>query len=300
MDLWNGIVMFASKAIGRIRHSSEWRKSDVPLQFVAGYFSDVGPVREINEDSVLLKEIPGVGTSSGSGLLAIVADGMGGHAHGEIASRLACEMFAETVGGAVSADPKALLLQGIERANHLIFTEAGADAAKDGMGTTLTALLALGGWAAIAHVGDSRAYLVRDGVLQRLTDDHTLVGQMQRDGLLTAAEAREHPDRSIITRALGLSDRVDADVTEMPGGMFAGDRLCLCSDGLYDVIEEDEILSTIEALPPNEACRRLVERAVEAGTTDNVSVIVIGVAEIRNGPVPKTAPHPVIEEEAGT
>lgn len=228
--------------------------------------TDVGRVRDHNEDAYL----------TGDPLFA-VADGMGGHQAGEVAARVAIDTLADAApqapGGAERELPDA-----IRRANQTILEQASGDPSLEGMGTTLTVLLAGSDRIHLAHVGDSRAYLFRDGELRMLTEDHTLVQRMVREGRLTPAEAEIHPQRSILTRALGVEG--DLEVDQASHEVHPGDRLLLCSDGLSSMVPDREIRRVLdEVADPKMACDALVEAANQAGGFDNVTVVVVDLLE---------------------
>jgi protein phosphatase len=202
---------------------------------------------------------------------------MGGAQAGEVASRLAAAVLQEVNGEQLSRGAIAELIQ---EANRRVFQRSNEDAAASGMGTTLTvALVESSDTVAIGHVGDSRAYRVRDGRLEQLTEDHSLVGEMMRSGKLSAEEAEAHPQRSVITRALGTEPDVDVDtftVETRPGDVFL-----LCSDGLTTMVPDREILSLLAASGGDleRAARRLVEAANRSGGEDNITVVVFEIAE---------------------
>jgi protein phosphatase len=213
--------------------------------------------------------------------LYAVADGMGGHAAGEVASRLAVEALADLATDAApltadDPDRAAELLRNALRDGHQRICHSVAEHEEwRGMGTTVVALLLLESRAIIAHVGDSRAYLWRDGRLQRLTSDHSWVNEQVQLGLLTDEEAHRHPWRNIITRALGNQPDVEVELTQHP--IHGGDLYLLCSDGLNSMLADDEIAAALgsQANDPASACRELVERANARGGEDNITVIVL-------------------------
>ena len=234
------------------------------VRLIIGASTDVGRVRELNEDGFIIDE----------GLtLVAVADGMGGHRGGEIASATALEAFYASFaqdGG---------LHDAIVTANEAVYDRAAADDELRGMGTTLTAgVLGEDGTMIVGHVGDSRAYLLRGGELSRVTTDHSLVEELMAAGELTAEEAERDPRRSMITRAIGLDSGVDVDL--YPVALQAGDRLVLCSDGLTTMVSEADIQTVLGQQPEAEgAARALVDAANAAGGQDNTTVIVIDVVE---------------------
>ena len=225
--------------------------------------TDVGKLRPINEDSYYLPR-------EGERFCA-VADGMGGHNAGEVASALAVETFAECMrsSGRISA---LSIREAVERANEKVFKEASCDESKSGMGTTFTALGEEDGSILIAHVGDSRAYLIRNGAIMRVTVDHTLVEELVLRGVITPREARVHPNRNYITRALGTGERVEVDLVQL--NVRAGDVFLLCSDGLSNHVEERDMLQVTQSdIGWEEKLRRLVDIALSDGGPDNITAM---------------------------
>lgn len=236
-------------------------------QFVWGAATDTGRVRQANEDAFLVVD----------GLFA-VADGMGGHQAGEVASHLALEsLLAEF--NAAGTD---VLVRAVEEANRALVSRSTADPSLAGMGTTLVAmgLVDAAGRDAVGvvNVGDSRLYLLSEGELTQITEDHSLVATMQRQGRLTAAEAAVHPQRNILTRALGIDGSVLVDSWEILP--VNGDRYLLCSDGLFNEVDESRIAATLRRLAdPNEACRELIRLANEGGGRDNITCVIVDIAD---------------------
>ena len=225
--------------------------------------TDTGRIRAINEDSFYLPE--------GKERFCAVADGMGGHNAGEVASALAVRVFAGHMRSEEHITAMAMQTA-VKQANAEVFREAGLDEAMSGMGTTFTALAFEDGTAHIAHVGDSRAYLIRRGTIMRVTTDHTLVEEMVLKGLLTVREARVHPKRNIITRALGTGEHVEVDLIQLE--CRPGDVFFLCSDGLSNHVEECRILKIAgghESWP--DKLRELVGLALEDGGPDNITAM---------------------------
>jgi protein phosphatase len=236
--------------------------------------TDVGG-RPSNEDAVLAEPLPWAAGEAPAFLLA-VADGMGGHADGEVASALAIEALrgAFAGDGGAGADPALTLKQAFRRANEAIWAHGdGGDGGRPG--TTLTAAVLKGKYATIASVGDSRAYLLRGRGLTQVTKDHTIVAEQVAKGALSAAEARAHPNRNVLTQALGAKPKLD---TRLPPvyelSLLPGDRLLLCSDGFFEVLEDRDYADALAAGPAAEAAAALVALATERGTTDNVSAVV--------------------------
>lgn len=228
-----------------------------------GAATDTGRVRSVNEDSALVED----------GLFA-VADGMGGHVAGEVASRVAIDALRTNAGQG--------LAEAVRLANRAVFERAVDDPSLRGMGTTMCAatLVEQDGrpQLLIANVGDSRVYVFRDGELVQLTDDHSLVGEMERDGRLTAEEAKVHPQRNIVTRVLG--NEPDVEVDQFWLDPFRGDRLLLCSDGLFDMVDDDVMVHVLRSEPDaNEAAAELVTLANEAGGRDNITVVLVDVVD---------------------
>ncbi len=251
---------------------------DIPVEseLLIGIASDVGCVREGNEDSVRVVRPAGADALARRGLLAVVCDGMGGHAAGELASRLAADAVASHYATATNdGDPGAALVRAVQRANRTIYDAARSDAGLAGMGTTCTAVLLRGGRAWCAHVGDSRCYLIRDGQLYLMTEDHSAVMELVRQRSISRDDVRHHPDRNVVSRAIGSHRRVEISTWPQPFVVRPGDRLLLSSDGLHDLVSEEQILELAVAYTPQQACRRLVELARDHGAPDNVSVILL-------------------------
>jgi protein phosphatase len=228
--------------------------------------SDTGLQRRENEDSAYA-----------AAPLFVVADGMGGAQAGEVASRLAIEAFQEGLDS--SGSPEERLAERVRAANRQIYDRSRAETGREGMGTTLTAAYLDDAQLAIAHVGDSRAYLFRDGQLSRLTQDHSLVDELVRRGKLTEKQAAEHPQRSIITRALGPEPEVEVDTFTYP--VRAGDVLLLCSDGLTSMISEDAVSGVLtRSRTLDEAARGLIDEANQAGGRDNITVVLFRLEEV--------------------
>lgn len=239
--------------------------------------TDPGKVRKNNEDSLLVGE-------GRDETLFVVADGIGGFEAGEVASSIAVDVLKD-VG------PSDSLEDAIREANRRILAAARGDAKFHGMGTTVVAMR-FGGTgeepiAQISHVGDSRAYLLRGEELKPVTEDHSLVAELVRSGDLTRDQASEHPQKNLITRALGAEEEVDVDTVVLP--VEPGDRLLLCSDGLSDMVSETRMLMILTSNPenPERAVRALVSAALEAGGADNVTVVVVDVRE-EDPPVKET------------
>jgi PPM family protein phosphatase len=227
--------------------------------------TDAGRKRRRNEDA-FVRDPP----------LVAVADGMGGAQAGEVASRLAAAAFRE-FHEADELDPEERLVAIIQEANRRIFERARSDAEASGMGTTITAALVSGSGVAVGHVGDSRAYRLREGRLEQLTEDHSLVADLVRSGRLTPEEADTHPQRSVITRALGTDREVDVDTFTVEAA--PGDVFLLCSDGLTTMVDDEEVSQTVASADTlDQAAKGLVKAANRAGGEDNITVVLFEVA----------------------
>jgi serine/threonine protein phosphatase PrpC len=225
--------------------------------------------------------------------LFAVADGMGGARGGEIASRVAATALGEKVDG--SGEERVVAL--IREANRKVFERASEDSDASGMGTTMTVALVEDGAVSIGHVGDSRAYLIRDGKLEQLTEDHSLVAELVRSGRLSPEEAETHPQRSVITRALGTDPDVDVDSFSVEGK--PGDLFFICSDGLTSMVDDQTILEAVERHRPNldAVAKELVDAANRSGGEDNITVVCFEIADERVEPPAETKPMPVIEHD---
>jgi len=240
--------------------------------------SDIGCQRENNEDNYSYWEPAGDEEFRRKGRLAVVADGMGGYEGGQEASRLAIEAIEDVYAHAGEGDPQAWLLAGFQTANERIMAEAELRPELQGMGTTCTALALLGRELYYAHLGDSRLYLVRDQSITRLTRDHSYVGRLLEHGLIRAEEAEAHPQRHILTAALGAGMTITPDFPELPIDLEDADTLVLCTDGLWGLLKESELLQTVSGREPEEACRQLVALAKQRGGPDNITVELLRIA----------------------
>ncbi|MEV5557264.1 Stp1/IreP family PP2C-type Ser/Thr phosphatase [Nonomuraea wenchangensis] len=233
--------------------------------------SDVGLLREGNEDSAYA-----------SGRLLAVADGMGGHAHGEVASSVAIAAMASLEEAPKGGDLLNAIEAAVRDANRRLHEMVGRDPSLKGMGTTLTAMLWSGTQVALVHVGDSRAYLLRRGELYQITHDHTLVQQLVDDGRITPEEAATHPQRSILLRALDGSGEVDPDLTLREAQV--GDRYLLCSDGLSGVVSAETLHATLTNIDdPEEVVRQLIDLANRGGGPDNITCVLADVLDLDDG-----------------
>jgi protein phosphatase len=241
--------------------------------------SDRGRVRVNNEDAYghFVPATPA--EIEDKGVAFVVADGMGGHRGGEIASRIAVRTIVAFYSANGEEDRLHALTRAFHEANQTIIQEAVADSTLFGMGTTCTALALHRGRAYFAHVGDSRAYLVRRGQILQVTNDHSIVGEMVRSGIISDEDARHHPRRNVITRSLGAQEEISAD-TPSTFELEPGDTFLLCSDGLTTYLADADIAAVLANSPPEEACKKLVKMANELGGRDNITVQVVVVRSL--------------------
>ena len=232
--------------------------------------TDVGQKRTVNQDFVFTSETP-VGNLPN---LFVVADGMGGHKAGDFASSYAVEVLLSTIREDENSNPVKIIRAAIENANTQLLREASDNETMSGMGTTMVLVTIVGHYAYVANVGDSRLYLVDENKISQITKDHSLVEEMVRMGEISRDDARNHPDKNIITRALGAGRDVDVDFFDIR--LTPGDILLLCSDGLSNMVPDEDIrqvILTSETL--EEAGRRLVSMANDNGGRDNIAVVLV-------------------------
>jgi serine/threonine protein phosphatase PrpC len=246
-----------------------------------GHGTDTGKKRRRNEDDYVV-EPP----------LFAIADGMGGAQAGELASSLAAGAVRS---GESAGSGESRVVDLIQEANRRVYQRSSQDAAVSGMGTTMTVALVEDDTVVLGHVGDSRAYLIRDGKLEQLTEDHSLVAELVRSGKLSPEEAETHPQRSVITRALGTDPDVDVDTFSIP--TRTGDLFMLCSDGLTSMVEDETILETVEKHRDNlqTAAKALIRAANKGGGEDNITVVFFEIGEGSGEPLEETAQYPVLD-----
>ncbi|MDT8716472.1 Stp1/IreP family PP2C-type Ser/Thr phosphatase [Clostridium sp. 19966] len=234
-----------------------------------GALSDIGNKRETNEDYISYYECENIG-------IYVVADGMGGHNAGEIASKTAGDKIIDFIKSKQKIDDmEVVLIEAIKEANKEVYERAQEDEGLNGMGTTITACITDGNVYIIANVGDSSCFVIKDGIIKKVTKDHSLVQQLVDEGSITEEEAKTHPNKNIITRALGTCKEVEVDTFKIDWENF--ERFVLCTDGLTNEVNYEEINKiVIESDTSLQACRSLVELAKERGGTDNITVMVIG------------------------
>jgi protein phosphatase len=232
------------------------------------YITDTGLVRALNEDSLCV--------SPEDGFFA-VADGMGGHRAGEVASKAALQLLKSGLNRRLKSGESAeqALVESIKETNRSLFELSAENPEWQGMGTTVTACLKRDGEIMIGQVGDSRAYLLRDKGISQLTEDHSLVQELVKSGSITEEEAFLHPQRNVLTRAIGIGLVLDVDLFRL--NIQEGDLLLLCTDGLTRYIRQEELLSTVDAAPDLDAAvKDLLEKATRSGGADNISIVLVG------------------------
>lgn len=221
----------------------------------------IGNVRASNQDSVL---------NESTSRLYGVADGMGGHNGGDIASQMAVLMLPRILESMEANEEN--LLSGFEQVNRLIYEEQLKDQVLSGMGTTLTVLWETEEEIILGHIGDSRAYRMRNGRIEQLSMDHSVVGEMVREGVLTEEQAMQHPYRNVITQAVGTSETLNPDIKIID--KQKGDKYILCSDGLYEYVNKEEMRDLLLRNAPEDAAEKMIEKALNAGGKDNVTVLI--------------------------
>lgn len=257
-------------------------------KFSWALLSDAGPTRVGNEDYAGVYAPSSPDDAWDRGPLFLVADGMGGHAAGEVASRTAVDRAVESWSRTDPPTPPAAALRSAIRAANLAVYDAGLDAGRHGMGTTLTALTFAGREALLGHVGDTRAYRVHAGRAEQLTQDHSRVGEMLRMRLLTPEQAAAHPARSVLTRTLGAEPGVVVDIGRVP--LARGDVFCVCSDGVWEMLtrqEFAELLTPSPQAPLAELAEDILAQAAGRGAPDNLTVILVRVHS--DAPIPCAA-----------
>jgi serine/threonine protein phosphatase PrpC len=261
------------------------------LRLDVAQLTDVGRKREHNEDNMAYVIPKDTMAMIQKGALFIVADGMGGHAAGEVASEIAVDTVSNTYYQDDHDDVPAALLYAIRRANTAIHQRAAENMLRNGMGTTCVAAVLRGNVAYIANVGDSRAYLIRKSRIKQVSQDHSWVAEQVRAGLLTEEQARTHAQRNVITRSLGTQPDVEIDIFREV--LEEGDTLVLCSDGLSGLVSDEDLMHTVEQFVPQESVYHLVEHANESGGPDNITAIVARVQELGVEPPGVRQPVPI-------
>ena len=242
-----------------------------------GMLTDVGQVRTVDEDSILAADLSfGVNSKSSNFHLLVVADGMGGHAKGEEASKIALSAISRSVISELVNDTPftKLLEQGIQNANQDILDYTTRNPESSGMGTTSVCAIVEGNAVHLANVGDSRAYVISDDEIRRVTKDHSFVQSLVDQGKITEAESREHPQKNVITKAVGIGTSIEADTMRLT--LDSDESLLLCCDGVIAHLPDDDIHKIIRDSPdPQTACQEIVDMANERGGSDNISLIIL-------------------------
>jgi PPM family protein phosphatase len=238
---------------------------------VAG-LTDVGCQRENNEDSYSYWESPADSTFALLGRLAIVADGMGGCEGGQFASHIAVETVEQIYSSSADSDPQQRLLEGFRQAHARIQQRARENPGLRGMGTTMTAFALVGDRLYYAHIGDSRLYLFRAGKLRAVTRDHSLVSRLVETGIIRAEDADNHPQKHVLTAAVGIADDIQPDFSAEPMTVEKSDVLLLCTDGLWGQVSDSDLQQALASQSPADACRSLVQLAKDHGGPDNITL----------------------------
>jgi PPM family protein phosphatase len=246
-------------------------KKHLSLSLDGAMLSDVGGIRSHNEDSVVFVDTTGQGNSARHDCLAMVADGMGGHAAGEVASGLALDVIRQRFFDLEGPVPK-ILASAFSAANMAILRFGSDNPQCAGMGTTCTAVVVRDNQAWIGHVGDSRAYLLRGSTITQLSHDQTLVAKLVEDGALTPQEAKTSNYSNVILQALGTTEELQPEISKQGTPVLCGDVIVLCTDGLHGLVADSTIADIATRLSPMEACEALVQSALEAGGHDNISI----------------------------
>lgn len=249
-------------------------QAPIAIDYRAVALTDVGSVRDNNEDNLVFIRPFDLKTRASHGCLALVADGMGGYSYGELASKMATDIISRNYFDA-KYNIETALRKAFEKANKAIYQHAAKNARYKGMGTTCTGVVLLGDQLYLGHVGDSRAYLVKKDRVVQLSNDHTLVQHLLDTGQITQEESLSHPQRNVVTRAMGTSMKLQADFLKHKLRFEVGDRLLICSDGLYEYVPEEELQQILTQNKMNEASQRLIDLAKQRGGHDNISVLIV-------------------------
>ena len=237
------------------------------------FHTDTGCRRQTNEDSVYCVD-PQFVDCKQKGMLALIADGMGGHNAGDVASQTAIETISRFFY-AKSGDRHKVLEKAFFKANRMVYRQASRDSSLKGMGTTCSGIAVAGGLAYCAHVGDSRVYLIRKKAIYQMTEDHSLVMEMVKQGFIDRGQANHHEDKNIVSRAIGTHRSVKIDTWNSPFPVMAGDRFLLCTDGLTDLVSDSEMNAVIQDVSNKEACENLAALAMERNGQDNITVVLV-------------------------
>lgn len=249
-------------------------QAPIAIDYRAVALTDVGSVRDNNEDNLVFMRPFDYKTRTSHGCLALVADGMGGYRYGELASKMATDIISRHYFDA-KHNIETALRKSFEKANRAIYQQAAKDTRFKGMGTTCTGVVLLGDEIYLGHVGDSRAYLLKGDRVIQLSNDHTLVQHLLDTGQISQEESLSHPQRNVVTRAMGTSSKLQADVLKHKLRFEIGDRLLICSDGLYEYVQEEELKRILSGTKLNLAAQSLIDLAKQRGGHDNISVLIV-------------------------
>ncbi len=296
--MWN---LFKRRTSLENQNGSPEELQQIHWRFSMALSTDIGCQRETNEDAGLLVPPSSDSSSYQKDLLAVVADGMGGYQSGEVASQLAIQVVSRAYYDGIGA-PAQRLSNALLAANRAIYERSSESEQLRGMGTTCTALALCKNNAYLAHVGDSRLYLIRNNAIYQMSEDHSFVMDLVRKGIITAEEAREHPDRNVLQRALGRQPTVE--ISGWPEGtpLQAGDCYLLCSDGLYGIVGDETIRAIVLAHDPADACAALIDLARRAGAPDNITIGIVKIEKAEEEPalLPATRELKIAERETGS
>ncbi len=245
----------------------------------------IGMQRKDNQDSYGFFEPGDEEKFLKKGRLFIVADGLGGHRGGKVASSMAVDIVGREYYACEYDDIYKSLISAIEKANREIYEKGKSDEALERMGTTCTTVVIRQPYLYLAHVGDSRAYIIRDNIIKQISTDHTLVEEMVNSGIINKKDAKNHPDSHILTRSLGIHSEVEIDILDPPIKLEDGDVILICSDGLTVYLSDEEIKKIVKKHSPEEACEKLIDIANSRGGRDNITVEIIKINDALNGAI---------------
>jgi len=243
------------------------------LSFHALGRSDPGCVRQVNEDAFLIEHLRTDADADGHSILAIVADGVGGHAQGEIASRESIRIIRDEVANGLFTNGPQVLKSAVEQAHRHLLKLAADQEGFAGMGTTCTVVWVGNSQAYVAQVGDSRAYLIRNRVAVQITEDQTLVQKLLKEGVITKQEAAHHPQKNLILQALGISENLEVELFHLP--LKQNDTILLCTDGLHSLVDDSELVQSATENKPPQALENLINLAKQRGGFDNITAVIV-------------------------
>ncbi len=254
-------------------HKSD-RTSWQAFSYSASTSTDVGAVREVNEDRVFFFKPKERETLLSKGVIAILADGMGGHSDGALAAQMTIDLVSQHYYESVQ-DSEAAIVEAVEKTNDKIFRKGLTNKNQKPMGTTCTAVVIMGSDVLLAHVGDTRAYHINKKEVKKLSTDHTYTQFLLDHEIINESQVRNHPERNVITKSLGTDEKVEAEVSHFKQLISQGDYILLCSDGLYEYISDTEMQDHLIQYSTHDASRKLVALAKQRGGHDNISIIIV-------------------------